>query len=135
VESRAALWSRQLDVSLPAMRTSKRVALVSTSDDIGERVGKEMAAICAELPTRLNIVEILRDAYNRLSRAAEPDVLPPQFFADKVAEVLREIATHAVEEFTRRTGQPFLWVDEPEMKEPDEPLMSFGLDEKGNVTF
>ncbi len=107
----------------------------STMSTPDERVAKEMAAICAELPKRLNIVEILKDAYNRLSRAAEPDVLPPQFFADKVVEVLREIATIAVEEFTRRTGQPFLWVDEPELPADDEPLMTFSLDEKGNVVF
>ena len=92
-----------------------------------------MATICAELPTRLNIVAILRDAHTRLVTAL-PDA-PPQFVTDKIVEVLREIAAHAVEQFTRRTGQPFLWVDEPEQPVDDAPLMSFGLDEKGNVIF
>ena len=54
---------------------------------------------------------------------------------DKIVEVLREIATISVEEFTRRTGQPFLWVDEPELPVDDTPMMSFSLDEKGNVTW
>ncbi len=92
-----------------------------------------MEAICAELPARLGIVTILRDAHERLVAAA-PDA-PASFVAEKIVEVLREIATIAVEEFTRRTGQPFLWVDEPELPADDEPLMTFSLDEKGNVVF
>jgi hypothetical protein len=102
-------------------------------NDIGVRIAKEMEAICAELPARLNIVTILRDAHTRIA-AAVPDA-PPAFISDKIVEVLREIATHAVEEFTRRTGQPFMWVDEPEPPVDDTPMMSFSLDEKGNVTF
>ena len=102
--------------------------------DIDTRIAAEMKAICDELPSRLNIVTILRDAHARLIAVA-PDA-PQQFIAEKISEVLREIAAHVVEEFTRRTGQPFLWVDEPEPAEdPDNILMSFGLDEKGNVTF
>ena len=100
---------------------------------IGARVAEEMKTICAELPARLSIVAILRDAHTRLVAAA-PDA-PPTFITEKIIEVLREIATHAVEEFTRRTGQPFLWVDEPELPVDDMPLMSFSLDDKGNVTF
>jgi len=108
-------------------------------DDIGVRVAKEMEAIFDELPGRLNIMGILQDAHGRLVAAASapnvPALVPAQLIVDKVVEVLREIATQAVGEFTRRTGQPFLWVDEPEFKEPNEPLMSFGLDDKGNVVF
>lgn len=104
-----------------------------TVENIGSRVTEEMTAICEGLPTRLNIVGILRDAHTRLVAAA-PNV-PPQLIAEKIVEVLREIAAHAVEEFTRRTGQPFLWVDEPTLEEPNDVLMSFGLDDKGNVTF
>lgn len=103
------------------------------SDDVGARVADVMTAITKDIPGRLNIVGILRDAHAQLAAAA-PD-LPPAFLADKVVEVLREIATHAVEEFTRRTGQPFLWVDEPELPEDPEPLMSFRLDDKNNVVF
>lgn len=106
---------------------------MSSAEDIGARVSKEMAAICAELPTRLNIVAALRDAHARLTAAA-PDA-PESFLAEKITEVLREIAAHAVEQFTRRTGQPFLWTDEPELPADDAPLMSFWLDDKGNVTF
>jgi hypothetical protein len=113
-------------------------AIMSTPDtppdDIGGRIAAEMKTICDELPARLNIVAILRDAHARLVAAA-PDA-PQTFITDKLAEVLREIAAHTVEEFTRRTGQPFLWVDEPEPTEdPNNILMSFSLDEKGNVVF
>ena len=101
--------------------------------DIGARIAKEMEAICTELPQRLNVIGILRDAHARIVAAA-PDA-PPAFISDKIVEVLREIATHAVEEFTRRTGQPFMWVDEPEQPVDDTPMMSFSLDEKGNVTW
>jgi hypothetical protein len=102
-------------------------------NDIGARIAKEMEAICSALPTRLNIVGILRDAHARIAAAA-PDA-PPAFISDKIVEVLREIATHAVEEFTRRTGQPFMWVDEPEIPVDDTPMMSFSIDKKGNVTW
>ncbi len=106
---------------------------MSEPSDIGERIAKEFAALCAELPTRLNVVGILRDAHARFVAIA-PDA-PAEFVSEKVVEVLREIATHAVEEFTRRTGQPFLWVDEPELPADETPLMSFSLDEKGNVVW
>lgn len=106
---------------------------MSTPDDIGERIAKEMAAICVELPTRLNVVGILRDAHARFVAVA-PDA-PAPFISEKIVEVLREIAAHAVDQFTRRTGQPFLWVDEPELPIDDTPMMSFSLDDKGNVIF
>lgn len=99
-------------------------------------LNNETTTITNEIPTRMNVVSILRDAHARLVAAA-PDA-PPALIAEKVVEVLREIATHAVEEFTRRTGQPFLWVDEPELPEDSEPLMSFGIevkDGKGHVIF
>ena len=69
--------------------------------DVGDRIAKEMTAICAELPQRLNVVGILRDAHARIVAAA-PDA-PAPFVSEKVVEVLREIAAHAVEQFTRRT--------------------------------
>lgn len=101
------------------------------------RLSKEVAKICAEIPTRLNVVGVLRDAHERFVAAA-PDA-PPAVVAEKVVDVLREIATHAVEEFTRRTGQPFLWVDEPDPAEdPDNSIMSIGVevkDGKGHVIF
>jgi hypothetical protein len=52
---------------------------------------------------------------------------------ERLAEVLREVATYAVEQFTRRTGQPFQWVDEPEPPQEDLILATFGLDENNNV--
>lgn len=103
------------------------------SEDIGARITKVMTEINNDLPSRLNIVSILRDAHTRLIAAA-PEA-PEAFISEKIVEVLREIATHAVEQFTRRTGQQFLWVDEPELPPDDTPLMSFHLDDKGNVTF
>lgn len=106
---------------------------MSEPGDIGARIAKEMEAICAELPQRLGVVTILRDAHARLVAAA-PDA-PAAFVSEKIVEVLREIAAHTVEQFTRRTGQPFLWVDEPELPVDDTPMMSFRLDDKGNVTF
>ena len=105
---------------------------MSEPDNIGERIAKEMTAICAELPARLNVVGILRDAHARF-HAAAPDA-PEAIIADKIVEVLREIATHAVEEFTRRTGQAFMWVDDPEPP-PDDAPFTFAVDAKGNVTF
>ena len=109
-----------------------------TAEDVGVRLSQAMEAISAEIPARLNVVGILRDAHERITKAALPDVLPPEVVTDKVTEVLREIATHAVEEFTRRTGQAFLWVDEPEPDAGDDVVMSFGIDVKdgkGHVTF
>ena len=106
---------------------------MSEPDDIGMRVAKEMAPILETVPARLGIVTILRDAHARLI-VAVPDA-PPALIAEKIVDVLREIAAHAVEQFTRRTGQPFLWVDDPQTDEPAEPMMTFGLDDKGNVTF
>lgn len=103
--------------------------------DLGARISEAMTTICAEIPKRFDIRTFLQEAFNRISKAAEPDEVPQQFMIDKVTEVLREIATHAVDEFTRRTGQPFLWVDEPELPPDPEPLMTFSLDDKGNVTF
>lgn len=111
---------------------------MSESEDVGVRVAKEMEAIFDELPGRLNIMGILQDAHARLVAAATAANAPAPVSAlivDKVVEVLREIATQAVGEFTRRTGQPFMWVDEPTFEEPAEPLMSFALDAKGNVIF
>lgn len=105
---------------------------MSEPDDVGARIAKEMTAICTELPARMNVVGILRDAHARFVAAA-PDA-PAEFISEKVVEVLREIATHAVEQFTRRTGQAFLWVDDPPMEEP-EAVFSFSVDNKGNVVF
>lgn len=110
------------------------------SDDPGIRISEVMTAITAEIPKRLNIIGILKDAHERISRAATPDVLPANVIIDKVTEVLREIATHAVEEFTRRTGQAFLWVDEPD-EEPEilpggEPTFGVNVkDGKGYLSF
>jgi len=112
-----------------------RCTICSPPPDVfGTLAAEETAKICAEIPARLNVVSILRDAHARLVTAA-PDA-PPELIAERVVDVLREIASHAVDEFTRRTGQPFLWVDEPDPAEdPDNVLMSFSLDAKGNVTF
>jgi len=107
----------------------------STVMQYGTQITDVMKTLCDEIPARMNIVSILRDAHARIA-AAVPTGVPPEFVAEKVVDVLREIASHAVDEFTRRTGQPFLWVDEPDPAEdPDNVLMSFGLDDKGNVTF
>jgi hypothetical protein len=104
------------------------------TENFGALLTEEVTKICAEIPSKLNIVGILRDAHARLTAAA-PDV-PSEVIAEKVVDVLREITAVAVDEFTRRTGQPFLWVDEPD--EPQEMLMSIGVDVKdgkGHVTF
>ena len=107
------------------------------SEDVGARISAEMTSICKEIPERLNIQAILLDAHKRLTAAAGDTVLPSSFWNDKLQEVLREIASHTVEEFTRRTGQPFLWVDEPDLSDLDggDVLMHFSLDEKGHVRF
>jgi len=104
------------------------------TENFGAQLTEEVTKICAEIPDRLNIVGILRDAHARLTAAA-PNV-PVEVIAEKIVDVLREVASVAVDEFTRRTGQPFLWVDEPD--EPEEMLMSIGVevkDGKGTVTF
>lgn len=105
--------------------------------DLATRISDEMTKIFEELPKRLNIAGILRDIHQRITLAVGSDTVPPAFINEKVVEVLREIATHAVEELTRRTGQPFLWVDDPPEVEP-ETIMSIGVevkDGKGNITF
>ncbi len=104
------------------------------SDDVGAKISEEVTKIFSEIPDRLNIVGILRDAHARLS-AIGGDV-PADMLAMQVVEVLREIAGHAVKEFENRTGQQFLWVDAPD--EPEEMIMSIGVtvkDGKGHVTF
>ena len=100
------------------------------SEDVGARLNEEVAKICAEVPERLNIVGILRDAHARLTKVAGDIApsLPPELIMQQVVEVMREIASHAVGEFESRTGQQFLWVDEPD--EPDETLMSIGIEVK-----
>ena len=115
------------------------------STDMAVRVNAAMEEILAEIPGRLNIRAILVDAHRRLVEVAAggptqhpalalaPEV--SQIVGHKIAEVLQEIATIAVDEFTNRTGQKFNWVDEPDESENDEPLMSFGLDDRGNVVF
>jgi hypothetical protein len=106
------------------------------SDNVGVRVSEAMTAIYKDLPNRLNINSILQDALAKIGQAALPDVLLPTFLTDKLIEILREIATYTVEEFTRRTGQQFFWVDEVDPAEDGKDvLMSFSLDEKGNVRF
>lgn len=116
---------------------------------VDEKLSEAAAAIFAEIPAKLAIRAILLDAHARLKDAAleglsdhERDLyrsgrLPAVGDAIKVkiAEVLREIASSAVEEFTRRTGEPFLWVDDPLPPVNDTPIMSFHLDARGNVCF
>ena len=95
--------------------------------DPGSRINEAMRAICDEIPARLGIQSIMLDAHKRLAEACPEH---PEFVTEKLAEVLREIATVAVEELTRRTGEPFLWVDDPAQAAQDgEPLMSLALDE------
>ena len=73
-----------------------------------------------------------RNAHARLSAAVSA---PEAMVAEHLTEVLREIASQAVHEFERRTGQQFLWIDEPDPAEdPNNALMEFRLDDKGNVT-
>ncbi len=102
--------------------------------DTGTQLSEEVTKIFAELPTRLNIVGILREAHARFVAVAGD--VPPDVIAAQVVEVLREIASQAVGEFENRTGQQFFWVDKPDPAEnPNNVLMHFGLDAKGNVTF
>lgn len=105
---------------------------------MSERVTEALKAIFDEIPTRLNINALVKDAYERLAAAAQADGTPLEHINDKLVEVLREIATHTVEQFTRRTGQPFWWTDEPEWEpnaDGSNVTMHFSLDEKGNVVF
>lgn len=78
------------------------------------RVSETMTTILAEIPVRLGIRAIAVDAHRRLVEAAGVPLTPEvaQFIAGKVAEVLREVAAHAVDEFEQRTGQSFLWHDD-----------------------
>lgn len=108
---------------------------VSADTDDGSLLAAEVAAICKTIPARLNIRAILVETHSRLRGVQGADKLPEQAIMEKIVDVLREIATHAVEEFTRRTGQPFLWQDEPEQPQDEEPMMSFAVDPKGNVVF
>ncbi len=109
------------------------------TSDVDVRIAAAMKEIFNDIPLRVNINGIVKDAYERLMAAVSGDSSPApqtQIVAEKIAEVLREIASYAVEQFTRRTGQEFLWVDEPEPEQDeDNTLMHFTLDEKGNVVF
>jgi hypothetical protein len=100
-------------------------------DDDGTAAAAVMKAIYDEIPAKIGIRAILLDAHARLVPVCRPELLPA-----KIAEVLREIATYAVEQFTKRTGEPFEWTDEPEWQPDGENvIMSFALDAKGNVVF
>lgn len=124
--------------------------MTDNQSDIGARLGDAMQKICDELPARLAVRAILLDAHKQLVEAVESGMdesmlakrrsgmLPAidEMVSIKVAEVMHEIATIAVEEFTNRTGQPFLWKDEPEYEpEQDNIIMSFHVDENGVVGF
>ena len=106
-----------------------------TNEDDDDRMANAMAAIFAEIPGRLSIRAIMLDAHQRIVSAAGPSVAEDRVKSNLV-EVLREIAAHAVGEFTRRTGEQFFWHDEPEWTpETGDVLMAFALDAKGNVIF
>lgn len=92
-------------------------------------------AMRARLDACIN--ECIREAHHQIrALLTEGDAAArEQHAAALLAEVLREIATRAVEVYTQRTGQPFWWVDEPEIKLDEPLLMEFRLDEKGNVVF
>ena len=106
-----------------------------TNEDDDDRMANVMASIFAEIPGRLSIRTIMLDAHQRIMSAAGPSVAEDRVKSNLV-EVLREIAAHAVGEFTRRTGEQFFWHDEPEWQPDSENvLMAFALDEKGNVVF
>ncbi len=103
------------------------------TDDVAERLNTTTQAIFAEIPKRLGIDEIVKDAYGRLLKEC-PD--HPDLVVQKLVEVVREIATHAVSEFTRRTHEPFMWVDEPDFNpSTDNVLMNFALGPGGHVIF
>ena len=97
----------------------------------------ELRAILDEIPKRLDVRGILAEAHRRLLDVMpfEGGAMRETLLREQVTEVLREIATHAVEQFTRRTGEPFWWHDDPEPVADDQPMMHFSLDEKGNVVF
>ena len=119
---------------------------MSPTDTDGARVAEALKAIYDEIPQRLAVTTIIRDAHRRLYAAAgiatdsiatDPATLAVHTdIRGKLVEILREIATVAVNEFVARTGQSFMWKDEPEW-EPDEGnvLMHFSVDAKGNVVF
>jgi hypothetical protein len=124
-------------------------ALVPTT---GERINDAMQQIIEDIPERLGISEIVADAHRRLLDAAAGGSANPaleQIIGDKLIEVLREIASYAVQQFEGRTGQRFMWVDDdadaedggifgPEPKpEPQAPQggPQFRVDEKGHVVF
>lgn len=98
-----------------------------------QALGEETAAICKEIPSLLNIRTILNEVYARLIAIPGVSALPQQAILEKVVDVLREIATHAVEEYTNRSGQPFLWVDAPEEQVEEHTFMTFAFDEKGQI--
>lgn len=110
---------------------------------IGTRVSEVLAEIVAEIPERLALNALLRDAHARLVAALESETTADErrlsacerIVTDNLAAVLREAATHLVEEYTSRTGEPFYWNDEPEPPEDDGLGMRFALDEKGNLAF
>ncbi len=105
---------------------------------IDTQIAEVMKQIFAEIPAKLNIQAIMHDAFRRMSEAMSvPQTAGEQqagslILNEKLVEVLREIAAYAVEQFEKRTGQQFLWT-EPEETEPEDILMSFSLDAKGNV--
>lgn len=96
-----------------------------------------MTAIHAEIPARVGLTAILVDARDRLLAATEglPDAVRLVYVGDKVAEVLREIATYVVEQYTRRTGDKFNWEDEE--WEPEDATYAtvgfMGVDERGHL--
>ena len=106
--------------------------------EIPARIAEAIDPILAEIPNRLGITKIMRDAHRRLVEAAGPVGENP---ADKaVAEaainnalfsVLREIAACGVGEYERRTGEAFFWHDEPD-PEPD-LVIALKLDANNNV--
>ena len=100
-----------------------------------------IAAVCKEvydsIPKRMALSDLLRETHAKLLEAYG-EVVSEQardmLITSKLAEILREVATYAVEQYTRRTGERWEWKDDPE-PEPEEATMHFALDEKGNVTF
>ena len=110
---------------------------------VSDRLNEVQTAIFTDIRTNFKALlsDAVRDAHRRLGAVAvEPGEIGPspvvgQLINNMLVEVLREHATVAVEEFTRRTGQPFWWEDEPEPQVDEQPMMHFSIDEKGNVTF
>ena len=100
---------------------------------LGAVLTAEIEKIYAEIPNKVDVVAILTDAHARLVAAAP--TAPPEVIAERLVDVLREIATHVVAEFTLRTGLDF-WIDRPDPAEdPANALMTFSVDEKGHVRF